>query len=161
MNKKVHLNKDLKLKYKNDLERPVIDENCEERNWTKVDGNDDMDYNFYWSAVGNIKTIFNPKYKYRFKNNQMINHFPNHFELTRKDLMAKNIKRFKPIQKTVMLEKGVKMELRNDFIPSTFLLPTEYSLFIEEFTRNADKKWIFKPAGSAQGKGIQIITKFS
>lgn len=48
-----------------------------------------------------------------------------------------------------MLEKGVKMELRNDFIPSTFLLPTEYSLFIEEFTRNSDKKWIFKPAGSA------------
>lgn len=53
-----------------------------------------------------------------------------------------------------MLESGDKMDLKNDFIPPTFLLPTEYSIFLEEFTRNNDKKWIFKPAGSAQGKGI-------
>jgi tubulin polyglutamylase TTLL1 len=26
---------------------------------------------------------------------RLINHFPNHLELTRKDLMAKNIKRFR------------------------------------------------------------------
>jgi hypothetical protein len=26
--------------------------------------------------------------------NQLINHFPNHIELTRKDLMVKNIKRY-------------------------------------------------------------------
>ena len=25
----------------------------------------------------------------------MVNHFPNHYELTRKDLMVKNVKRFK------------------------------------------------------------------
>lgn len=27
--------------------------------------------------------------------NQIINHFPNHYELTRKDLLVKNIKRYR------------------------------------------------------------------
>lgn len=124
----------MNIKWKNDLERPVIDENCDERNWQKVENEDDMDFNFYWAAVGNIKSIFNPKFKFRLRNNQLINHFPNHYELTRKDLMAKNIKRFKPIQKTVVIENGQKMELRSDLIPPTYLLPTEYSIFLEEFT---------------------------
>ena len=31
----------------------------------------------------------------RFTDHQVINHFPNHYELTRKDLMVKNLKRFK------------------------------------------------------------------
>lgn len=142
-----HANQEVKIKWKNDLDRPVIDENCLERNWVETEEND-MDWNFYWAGVGQIKIIFNPKFKFRLKNNQMINHYPNHYELTRKDLMAKNIKRFKPISRTVSLENG-PMELRNDFIPPTYNLPTEYTIFLEDFTKNPDKRWIFKPAGSS------------
>ena len=94
---------------------------------------EDLDFNFYWAAVSNIKIIFNPKFKFRLKNNQMINHFPNHYELTWKDLLAKNLKWFKPLSRNITLENGEQMELWNDFIPPTFLLPTEYSLFLEEF----------------------------
>ena len=32
---------------------------------------------------------------FRLSDDQIINHFPNHYELTRKDLMVKNIKRFR------------------------------------------------------------------
>ena len=32
---------------------------------------------------------------YRLNDTQLILHFPNHFELTRKDLMFKNIKRYR------------------------------------------------------------------
>jgi hypothetical protein len=32
---------------------------------------------------------------YRLSDDQMVNHFPNHYELTRKDLMIKNIKRYR------------------------------------------------------------------
>jgi hypothetical protein len=31
----------------------------------------------------------------RFNEGQIINHFPNHYELVRKDLMVKNLKRYK------------------------------------------------------------------
>lgn len=44
---------------------------------------------------------------------------------------------------------GTKMELANNIIPQTYILPSEYSLFVEEFTKNQSRKWIFKPAGKA------------
>ena len=31
----------------------------------------------------------------RLNDNQIVNHFPNHYELTRKDLIVKNIKRYR------------------------------------------------------------------
>ncbi len=55
---------------------------------------DEQDWNFYWANVSNVKLIFNPRTGYRLQDLQYINHFPNHYELTRKDLMVKNIKRF-------------------------------------------------------------------
>ena len=39
-----------------------------------------------------------------------------------------------------------------DFIPTTFLLPREYSMFVEKF-KEVGGVWIMKPTGSAQGKG--------
>ncbi len=33
-----------------------------------------------------------------------------------------------------------------DFIPQTYILPGEYSLFTEEFHRNPNITWIVKPA---------------
>lgn len=58
----------MKIKWKNDLDRPVVNDNCLERNWKQVSENDD-DFNFYWAGVANIRTIFNPKFKYRLRNN--------------------------------------------------------------------------------------------
>jgi tubulin polyglutamylase TTLL9 len=47
-----------------------------------------------------------------------------------------------------------------DFIPTTFVLPREYSMFVEEFKRSGGV-WIMKPIGSAQGKGIFLFTRLS
>jgi len=33
-----------------------------------------------------------------------------------------------------------------EFIPQTYALPGEYSLFVEEFHRNPNATWIVKPA---------------
>ncbi len=105
--------------------------------------------------------MFNPKYRFRLTSKQIINHFPNHYELTRKDLLVKNLKRFKPIPKSITLATGEIVDLSNHYIPTTFILPSEYSIFLEEFAKSTTKNWIFKPAGKSQGKGIQLITKFS
>ena len=106
-----------------------------------------------------IRQIFNPRYKVRLNDNQLINHFPNHIELTRKDLLVKNIKRLKGEGDIVTVSGNRKFELRPDIIPPSYILPQEYSLFIEDFSRTQHKKWIFKPAGKSQGKGISLITK--
>jgi tubulin polyglutamylase TTLL1 len=36
-----------------------------------------------------------------------------------------------------------------DFLPKTYVLPAEYSLFVEEFHRNPHMTWIVKPSGRA------------
>jgi len=53
------------------------------------------------------------------------------------------------------------MDLTKNIIPTSFILPTEYSIFLDEFNRSVYKKWILKPCGRSQGKGIQIITKYN
>jgi tubulin polyglutamylase TTLL9 len=47
-----------------------------------------------------------------------------------------------------------------DFIPTTFMLPREYSIFVEKF-KEVGGVWIMKPIGSAQGKGIFMFTRLS
>lgn len=88
---------------------------------------------------------------------QRLNHFRNGRELCRKDLMAKNMKkRRRALEKEGRYEEAQAYE----FIPTTFVLPREYSMFVEEFKR-VGGIWIMKPIGSAQGKGIFLFTKLS
>jgi Tubulin-tyrosine ligase family len=79
----------------------------------------------------------------RLDPHQLINHFPNHNELTRKDLLAKNMKRY---QKSLRKEGDGSL----DFIPATYILPNDHPLFVEEFKRQPNSTWIMKPAGRAQ-----------
>jgi tubulin polyglutamylase TTLL1 len=69
---------------------------------------------------------------------RLINHFPNHYELSRKDLLVKNIKRYrKDLERdgSPLAEKindgsihGPKY-LYLDFIPVTFVLPAGENYF--------------------------------
>lgn len=46
-------------------------------------------------SIQTIRNVFSVDTGYRLTDEQMVNHFPNHYELTRKDLMIKNIKRYR------------------------------------------------------------------
>lgn len=46
-------------------------------------------------SVQTIRNVFSVETGYRLSDDQIVNHFPNHYELTRKDLMVKNIKRYR------------------------------------------------------------------
>ncbi len=135
--------------------------------------------------------MFNPDNGFRLADYQIINHFPNHYELTRKDLMVKNIKRYrKDLERdgNELAERDAEGKYRLlDFVPHTYLLPGDYSMFFEEFKRNPQtvrffemacrsvcveiflfllsplsaQVWILKPNAKAQGVGIFIINKLS
>lgn len=78
------------------------------------------------------------------------------YELTRKDNLIKNLKRAKrTLEKEGLFEEAAKY----DFFPTSFFLPQDYGMFVEEFRRNPNTVWIMKPVGSAQGKGIFLFSK--
>uniref|UniRef100_A0AAQ4S8V3 Tubulin tyrosine ligase-like family, member 1 n=1 Tax=Gasterosteus aculeatus aculeatus TaxID=481459 RepID=A0AAQ4S8V3_GASAC len=152
-----------KVKWVTDIEKSVLINNFEKREWVQVTENDD--WNFYWMSIQTIRNVFSVDTGYRLSDDQMVNHFPNHYELTRKDLMIKNIKRYrKELEKegSPLAEKDENGKYNYlDFVPVTFMLPSDYNLFVEEYRKNPSSTWIMKPCGKAQGKGIFLINKLS
>uniref|UniRef100_A0AAA9SAK3 TTL family tubulin polyglutamylase complex subunit L1 n=2 Tax=Bos TaxID=9903 RepID=A0AAA9SAK3_BOVIN len=152
-----------KVKWVTDIEKSVLINNFEKRGWVQVTENED--WNFYWMSVQTIRNVFSVETGYRLSDDQIVNHFPNHYELTRKDLMVKNIKRYrKELEKegSPLAEKDESGKyLYLDFVPVTYMLPADYNLFVEEFRKSPSSTWIMKPCGKAQGKGIFLINKLS
>lgn len=63
----------------------------------------------------------------------------------------------KQLQRSDALEEADKY----GFLPDSFVLPSEYGLFLECFKRSPGATWIMKPVGRAQGKGIFLFSKLS
>ena len=56
-----------------------------------------------------LRNLFSVDSGYRMNDFQIINHFSNHYELTRKDTMVKNIKRYKRVSLKTHVEKELKL----------------------------------------------------
>jgi tubulin polyglutamylase TTLL9 len=52
---------------------------------------------------------------------------------------------------------------RYNFFPMSYILPSEYVIFADEFKRQQGDKsvWIMKPIARSQGKGIFLFNKLS
>ena len=83
----------------------------------------------------------------KLQSHQKINHFPGMNTLSRKNNLAKN-----------MLKMQAAFPELYTFVPRTFILPGDLSLFRayyqEAKRRGQDKTFIVKPEASCQGRGI-------
>uniref|UniRef100_A0A034WF49 Polyglutamylase complex subunit TTLL1 n=1 Tax=Bactrocera dorsalis TaxID=27457 RepID=A0A034WF49_BACDO len=158
----------MRISFCTDLDKSVLVNNFEKRGWSQVSPDDD--WNFYWASVQTCRNIFSVDSGYRMHDNQMINHFPNHYELSRKDLLVKNIKRYRkdleregnPLaERSEPTAAGAPRYVYLDFVPITFVLPADYNMFVEEYRKNPQSTWIMKPCGKSQGAGIFLINKLS
>jgi len=114
---------------------------------------DEMDWDIIWADREWMRECFDIVHLHP---HQRVNHFRNGYEITRKDLLIKNLKR----SKRALLKGGHKEEANQyDFFPKCFAVPQEHSLFVEEFKRVPNTNWIMKPVGRCQGKGIFIVNK--
>jgi len=151
------------IKWRVDHEKSVLITNFERRGWQRAQ--EDGEWNIYWASPHSIKQMFSPENGVRLGDNQLVNHFPNHYELTRKDLMVKNLKRYRKELERVNgerpAESHVTEHLDLECIPTTFILPADFSLFVEEFRKNPNTMWIMKPTSKSRGIGIFIISKLS
>ena len=77
--------------------------------------------------------------------------------------MVKNIKRFRKDMEKEANPIDEKDEsgglIYMDIVPLTYLLPGDYTLFVEEFKKYPNATWIMKPTSSSQGKGIFLVNK--
>ena len=118
--------------------------------WQEI--KEEGEWDFYWADVAWVREQMDYIY---LEEHVKICHFRNHYELTRKNLMARNVKRLRKV-----VEKRSKEEANMiDFIPTTFELPSEYHIFVEEFKKHPGSTWIMKPIGKSQGKGIFLFRK--
>jgi tubulin polyglutamylase TTLL1 len=147
------------LRFRSDLDKHVLISNFTKRGWTR--SLDDTDWNFFWASPHSVKAIFSTDSHTRLHDHQLISHFPNHCELTRKDLMVKNLKRYRKELERLHTERGLDSSPDFDVIPTTFLLPADLSLFVEEYKRNPSSVWIMKPTSKSQGKGIFLISRLA
>lgn len=129
----------------------VIYDVLKNRGWQEVTGESDWD--FHWCDISWMKEYFD---HYYLEEHMKICHFRNHYELTRKNLMVKNLKRFR---RQIEREFGKGEAQKCDFFPMTYELPSEYHIFVEEFKRNPGQIWIMKPIAKSQGKGIFLFRK--
>ncbi|XP_070103683.1 probable tubulin polyglutamylase TTLL9 isoform X5 [Equus caballus] len=111
------------------------------------------EWDFYWCDVSWLRENFDHTY---MDEHVRISHFRNHYELTRKNYMVKNLKRFR---KQLEREAGKLEAAKCDFFPKTFEMPCEYHLFVEEFRKNPGITWIMKPVARSQGKGIFLFRR--
>jgi hypothetical protein len=78
-----------------------------------------------WCEKEQIDWVFE---KYRMQPHTKVNHFRGWTELCRKDMLSKNLKKFK----RALDKQGNNIESNEyDFLPSTYLMPSEYVIFYE------------------------------
>lgn len=157
-----------------DRKAPVVKFNCFFNNiitksmrrrpgWTDAKDQDERSIDIFWVDTLWMHERFDTIY---FEEHMRVNHFPRFYELTRKNLLAKNLKRFIKMKKS---SKSQDVELRDQidqimsFFPTTYDLPDQWHMFVEEFKKErnhnrADKPiWIMKPVSKSQGRGIFLF----
>ena len=79
-------------------------------------------------------------------NCQKYNHYPTTFQLGRKDNLYKHFKYF----------KRLFPELYN-FVPSTYIIPSDGRNFENSYKKNRKALWIVKPVNMSRGRGVHIL----
>ena len=83
----------------------------------------------------------------RFVNRfQKYNHFPCTFQLGRKDNLYRHIKAYKKIFPKMY-----------NFIPATYIIPTDIKEFEFDFRKYRKALWIVKPVNLSRGRGVHIL----
>ncbi|KAM6279657.1 putative tubulin polyglutamylase TTLL2 isoform 1-T2 [Porphyrio hochstetteri] len=128
----------------------IVREVLLERGWTEFDKKeqDDADWNLYWR-----NSPFRMTDHYSIKPWQRLNHYPEAIRITRKDYLARHLKRMKGAYGSALYE----------FSPMAFIMPNDYVKFIAEYSKDRQSVgrrpsyWICKPVDLSRGRGILIF----
>ncbi|CAM9884653.1 unnamed protein product [Bubo scandiacus] len=128
----------------------IVREVLLERGWSEFDKKvqDDADWNLYWR-----NSPFHMTDHHSIKPWQRLNHYPEAVRITRKDYLARHLKRMKGAYGSALYE----------FSPVAFIMPNDYVKFIAEYSKERQSVgrrpsyWICKPVDLSRGRGILIF----
>ncbi|XP_034018694.1 probable tubulin polyglutamylase TTLL2 [Thalassophryne amazonica] len=127
----------------------VLREVLLERGWEEYNkrGQEEEDWNLYWRA-----SAFHISQYRNLLPWQRLNHHPKTAGITRKDCLARNLRRM----------RATFGSASYDFSPTTFVLPNDYTHFLTEhnkqrLTRGPAAYWICKPVDLSRGRQIFIF----
>lgn len=107
-------------------------------------GEDEM-WNIYWSdSASDVKIC------HKMKRFQRINHFPSMHELSRKDLLSRNLLR---------MQRNFPTEF--DFFPKTWLFPSDIPCAVRYTKEHKNPVFILKPGSGSCGNGISLTKSFA
>eukprot|EP00835_Amoeboradix_gromovi_P000018 NODE_1_length_95616_cov_0.657642.p18 type:complete len:383 gc:universal NODE_1_length_95616_cov_0.657642:64281-65429(+) len=143
----------MSISFKASYKTTAITQAFAKRNWTEKNV-DDSDFTLFWSDVSWIYKFMD---SLPLQKHQLINHFRNNYELTKKDLLIKNLKMYwRKSNPFALFYDAV-----DNIVPVSFEIPTEFAIFHDYYKKNPKKMWIMKPSGKSQGKGIFMVTKLA
>ncbi|XP_073975459.1 probable tubulin polyglutamylase TTLL9 isoform X3 [Rhodnius prolixus] len=140
-----------KIRYRVDVSYSAIQRVLKERGWQMVEGESD-NWDLYWCELHNLQLVLDKP----LGPNQIVPHFRNYYEISKKSLLARNIGRYK----RSLLKQGKEQEAKLcDCIPTTFELPNDYILLSDYYRRNPGRIYIVKPASGSKGSRIFLFKK--
>ncbi|XP_068198916.1 probable tubulin polyglutamylase TTLL2 [Antennarius striatus] len=120
-----------------------------ERGWVEYDEDkrEEDDWNLYWR----VSAFHNSEY-HNLLPWQRFNHHPKTAGITRKDHLARNLRRMRATFGSALY----------DFSPTVFILPNDYIRFLAEYNRlrlmrGLSVYWICKPVDLSRGRGIFVF----
>lgn len=125
-----------------------------ERGWIEFDAKTQQpnDWNMWWRTSRFRNCDFEHIMSW-----QRLNHYPKTNGLTRKDSLARNLKRMRAVHGPSVY----------NFSPLAFNLPNDYTRFVAEYTKRKqhvvekENLWICKPADLSRGRGIFLFRDIS
>ncbi|XP_053193409.1 probable tubulin polyglutamylase TTLL2 [Scomber japonicus] len=120
-----------------------------ERGWEEYDEGqrEEEDWNLYWRG-----SAFRSAEYHKLLPWQRLNHHPKTVGITRKDCLARNLRRMRATFSSSLY----------DFSPTAFILPNDFTRFLSEYdhlrlTQTLPVYWICKPVRLSRGRGIFIF----
>nr|XP_046229342.1 probable tubulin polyglutamylase TTLL2 [Scatophagus argus] len=120
-----------------------------ERGWEEYDEEEqeEEDWNLYWRG-----SAFRNSQYHNLLPWQRLNHHPKTAGITRKDCLARNLRRMRATFGSALY----------DFSPTAFILPNDYTRFLAEYNKlrlsgRQSVYWICKPTDLSRGRGIFIF----
>lgn len=91
---------------------------------------ENTNWHLWWCDTGDVLRQALDGDQKKLRPYQRVPHFRNHYELTRKNYLYRNLKRYRK----ALIRAGKIAEARiSDVMPVTFELPSDYLMFVEEY----------------------------